>query len=83
LRPDEDPSPEDVERFGSETVPCRGCGTEIYDEAEWCHNCGRAQSAAGDADDGEGGPDAGIPPWAMLTAGLLVAAILIVVFGLL
>lgn len=83
MRPDENPSPEDVERFGSETVPCRGCGADIYDEAEWCHKCGRAQRASGDDDDGEGGKDAGIPPWAMVTAGLLVAAVLIVAFGLL
>ena len=79
---DENPSEEDIARFGSETVPCAGCGAEIYDEAEWCHKCGRAQRAAGDADDGEGGAARGVPVWVMVTAGVVVGGVLIAAMGL-
>jgi hypothetical protein len=42
---DEGPSEEDVARFNHETVPCPECGTQVYDESEWCHKCGRAMAA--------------------------------------
>jgi hypothetical protein len=36
---DEDPSPEDIERFSDETAYCRDCGAEIWDAAEVCPKC--------------------------------------------
>lgn len=36
---DEGPSPEDIERFGSETINCSSCGKEVYDEAAICPAC--------------------------------------------
>jgi len=41
---DEDPSPEDMERFSSATRTCPSCKSEVYDDAEICHECGHAFS---------------------------------------
>jgi hypothetical protein len=79
LRPDEDPSPEDIARFGSDTVPCRGCGADIYDEADWCHKCGRAQRADGDPDTEAA---RGVPVWVMITAGVVCVAFLVFSLGI-
>ena len=37
---DEDPSPEDLERFSGDTAHCPACGAEIWDLAELCPACG-------------------------------------------
>ncbi|HYE63696.1 MAG TPA: hypothetical protein VD997_17020 [Phycisphaerales bacterium] len=37
---DEDPSPEDLERFGGATRTCPECRTELYDDSEVCWKCG-------------------------------------------
>lgn len=74
LRPDEDPSQEDIERFDRETTPCPHCGAEIYDDAEWCHKCGKSV-APGDA-------GKGVPTWAIAAAGVLVVCILAIVLRL-
>ena len=37
---DEDPSPDDLERFGHDTAHCPACGAEIWDLAELCPTCG-------------------------------------------
>ncbi len=37
---DEDPSREDIERFGGETAWCPECGAEVWDMAEFCPSCG-------------------------------------------
>ncbi|MHC4220377.1 MAG: zinc-ribbon domain-containing protein [Planctomycetota bacterium] len=37
---DDDPGPEDLERFGHETAWCPECGAEIWDQAEFCPACG-------------------------------------------
>jgi predicted amidophosphoribosyltransferase len=39
---DEDPSPDDLERFGHDTAHCPACGAEIWDLAELCPACGAA-----------------------------------------
>jgi predicted amidophosphoribosyltransferase len=39
---DENPSLEDQERFGGATRVCPECRTEVYDDAEICHECGHA-----------------------------------------
>lgn len=67
---DEDPSPEDLDKFGGETVRCPGCGAEVHDEAEWCHKCGGVMHAE----------DKGVPLWAWATG--LVLLLFIVVFGI-
>jgi ribosomal protein L37E len=68
---DEGPSAEDLERFGGETIRCRRCGTEVYDEAEWCHRCGEVL-----------GEDARrLPRWAWV-AGIVALAAFLLAFGL-
>ncbi len=37
---DEDPSPEDIERFSGETGFCPDCGDEVWDQAGQCPSCG-------------------------------------------
>jgi hypothetical protein len=37
---DEDPSPDDLERFDRDTAYCPDCGAEIWDQAEFCPACG-------------------------------------------
>lgn len=70
---DEGPDEADIARFGSETVPCPECGAEVYDEAEWCHKCGRVMADPAAAK--------GAKPWVLLTvAGLVAAIALFVVF---
>ena len=35
----EEPSFDDMERFASETVTCRSCGAEAYDQLDDCPRC--------------------------------------------
>jgi len=37
---DEDPAPEDIERFSGETGFCPDCGEEVWDDAGQCPSCG-------------------------------------------
>ncbi len=37
---DENPSPEDIERFSGETGFCPDCGEEVWDQAGACPSCG-------------------------------------------
>lgn len=66
---DESPQEDDLERFGSETRPCPQCGAQVYDEAPFCHKCGRALDAEGDR------PAA--PPWVVFGALGLIAALVL------
>ncbi len=62
--PDEGPSEDDLRRFGDVTVTCKGCGTELYDDAAVCYQCGRVVL----------GDDAkGLPRWAWMVALGLIA----------
>jgi hypothetical protein len=36
---DEDPSPEDIERFSDATAYCPDCGAEVWDQADVCPKC--------------------------------------------
>lgn len=64
---DEDPSPEDLERFGGVTVTCPKCGCELYDDAAVCWKCGHTLSAS----------DAARPPiWLIIAAGLALLGLL-------
>lgn len=42
----DEPSLEDVERFGAETLACPTCGEEIYDDSPFCPRCGAVDPAA-------------------------------------
>jgi predicted amidophosphoribosyltransferase len=74
---DEDPSPEDLERFGHDTAHCPECGAEIWDQADLCPDCGAAVS----------GRVAGRPPvetwfrrrWLVLVVIVALAAFLLAV----
>jgi hypothetical protein len=66
----EGPSPEDIERFGGDTIACPGCGADVYDEAPFCHRCGRAFG-----DDAPSGPAMG-PVIIGVVALLIVAFVL-------
>ena len=37
---DEDPTPQDIERFSGETGFCPDCGEEVWDQAGQCPSCG-------------------------------------------
>ena len=37
---DENPSPQDIERFSGETAFCPDCGEEVWDQAGACPSCG-------------------------------------------
>ena len=37
---DEDPTPQDIERFSGETGFCPDCGAEVWDQAGRCPSCG-------------------------------------------
>jgi hypothetical protein len=37
---DEDPTPEDLQRFSGETGFCPDCGEEVWDQAGQCPSCG-------------------------------------------
>lgn len=64
LEDHEAPSEDDIERFGSATRVCSECKTEVYDDAEVCHNCGHAFNSR---DDG-----AHMPTWAVATTFVVV-----------
>ena len=37
---DENPSPDDLERFRRDTAYCPDCAAEVWDQAEICSSCG-------------------------------------------
>lgn len=37
---DENPSPDDLERFNRDTAYCPDCAAEVWDQAEICSSCG-------------------------------------------
>lgn len=66
---DEGPDEADLERFGSETIPCPACGAEVYDESAFCHKCGHVLADAADPRP--------VRPWVFITVAGLVAALAI------
>ncbi len=64
------PSEEDMDRFSGVTRTCPECKTEVYDEAELCHNCGHAFGAATESQ--------GLPTWAVVT---MFGVVVMLVFG--
>jgi len=65
----EDPLPEDIERFGSEYRTCPECASEVYDQADVCHVCGHRFSRRA------GGP----PIWAIAVVIVVLLAFLLLV----
>ena len=65
----EDPLPEDLERFGSEYRTCSECSSEVYDQAEVCHVCGHHFAR----------PAGGTPLWAIAIAIVVLLAFLLLV----
>lgn len=63
----EGPSAEDLARFGGDTITCRNCGEEVWDDAAICPRCGRALHEELRRDE-TGGP----PKWAVLTAVVML-----------
>lgn len=74
----DDPSDEDVERFGGETFPCPNCGEEIYDDSPFCPRCGEV----GPEDGGVTRAGQFRASGAMLAIGLLALLGFILVFVL-
>ena len=66
------PSDEDMDQFSGVTRTCPECKTEVYDEAEICHNCGHAFSTMGAA-------GKGLPTWAIVT---LVGVVALLALGI-
>jgi hypothetical protein len=66
VRDEEGPSEADIARFGSETIQCPRCRSEMYDEAEMCMRCGHIR---GEAD------ASGLPPWAVGVAVVLIGVV--------
>ena len=63
---DEGPDDQDLERFGGVTQKCEHCGTECYDDAAVCWQCGLAL-----------GSRPSTPPiWIVLVALVLIGIIL-------
>jgi hypothetical protein len=62
---DEGPSGEDLEKFGDETVRCRECGADVWDEAEMCPKCGAAMERG----------EVTLKPWVKWTAIALLVLI--------
>ncbi|MFN0010396.1 MAG: hypothetical protein ACKVS8_02000 [Phycisphaerales bacterium] len=69
---DEGPSADDIERFGDVTRTCPECHKEVFDDAEVCYHCGHAFSRA---------PSKGLPRWAIVTAGVVLAAFLLMLLS--
>lgn len=64
---DEEPSAEDLERFGGVTVSCPKCGSELYDDAALCWKCGHALAD----------PVSARPPvWMIIVAGLALLGLM-------
>jgi hypothetical protein len=64
------PQEQDLERFGDVTITCKGCGTEFYDDATVCWNCGRSVMAGDRA--------GGVPTWAIVAGLAALFAFLLV-----
>ncbi len=70
VREDEGPSQADIEQFGGDSRPCPHCGADVYDDAEWCHKCGKVLG---------GSDERKLPkPWVIAT---IVIVVLITMFA--
>lgn len=66
----------DLDRFGSDDVPCPSCGTSVYHDAVLCQACGHAMGDPADAKSATGAR-----PWlALAAAAALIAVIAVWVF---
>ena len=72
---DEGPQDVDLEDLGgdeddSDTVPCRACGRDIYEDAERCPHCGEYVVPGGEPERITGGWKNLL--WALIGAGVLI-----------
>lgn len=56
------PQAADLDRFGSDTVTCRTCGHEVYDEVDVCPRCGAGVMAT----------PTGFPRWVVIVAAIVL-----------
>jgi hypothetical protein len=70
LPPDENPSADDIEKFGDVTRICPECKKEVFDDAAVCYHCGHAfeRTTAGFSRS---------PKWIIVTILVLIAAFVI------
>ncbi len=68
---DEYPCREDVAMLDRDTAPCGHCGEAVYDDSAWCPKCGKSRGGADEV-------EKGLPPWAAVTAVVLVAVMVVV-----
>lgn len=67
--PDDDgPIASDLEKFGGVTQTCESCGTVLHDDVEICWKCGHALGTH---------PTKQVPTWVLVTAVLVVVAIVL------
>lgn len=69
----EGPSAEDLDRFGGDTVRCRECGEEVWDDSAICPRCGRALH-----EESRGG-SRGLPTWAAIAGVIALLAFVLVI----
>jgi hypothetical protein len=62
VRADEGPSDDDLQRFAGVTRECPQCGTDLYDQARECWQCGHVLESARSM------------PWWAIAAALVAAA---------
>lgn len=62
---DEGPSQADLDRLNGATQTCPECGKEVFADSELCYHCGAAFAER---------PAPRTPMWAVVTAGVLLAA---------
>jgi len=70
LPPDENPSEDDIQRFGDVTRTCPGCKKEVFDDAAVCYHCGYAfeRTTAGSSRN---------PKWIIITILVLIAGFIV------
>ncbi len=68
--PDENPSEDDIQRFGDITRVCPECKKEVFDDAAVCYHCGHAfeRTMAGSSRG---------PKWMIVTILVLIAAFVV------
>ena len=72
--PDENPSEEDIQKFGDVTRTCPECKKEVFDDAAVCYHCGHAfeRTAPGSS---------ASPKWIVVTILVIVAAFVVAALG--
>lgn len=67
---DENPSAADIERFSDVTRRCPECKKDVFDDSAVCYHCGHAFERTTQG-------SAVLPKWALIAAGVLIAAFVV------